>query len=124
MIEYALILPFLLLLTFMIIEAGWLIFRYNTVSNAAREGARAGIIPISAACDLTCVRNRAGTAAVALTVGLQPVPTVNVVLPNSSAPTVSVTVVFTAPLITGQIIQVMGGTSSISLSATATMQRE
>ena len=51
-IEYALILPFLLLLTFSVIDGGWLIFRYNTIANAAREGARAGIIPVSAACAL------------------------------------------------------------------------
>ncbi len=44
-IEYALILPFLLLLTFGIFEGGLLFFHYNTVANAAREGARAGIIP-------------------------------------------------------------------------------
>ena len=71
-IEYALILPFLLLLTFSIIEGGWLIFRYNTVANAAREGARAGIIPVSAACDQACVRNRVVAAANALTTGLDP----------------------------------------------------
>jgi hypothetical protein len=71
-VEYALILPFLLLLTFMIIEGGWLIFRYNTVANAAREGARAGIIPVSATCNQTCVQNKVVAAATALTTGLDP----------------------------------------------------
>jgi Flp pilus assembly protein TadG len=122
-VEYALILPFLLLLTFMIIEGGWLIFRYNTVANAAREGARAGIIPVSATCNQTCVQNKVVAAATALTTGLDParLGTPTVVF---TAATVQVTVNYNADLITGWVIQAMGGTSSIALSASATMQKE
>lgn len=123
-VEYMLILPFLLLLTFTIIEAGWLVFRYNSIANAAREGARAGIIPVSATCDLECVKSQADSAARVLTVGLQPAPTVEVEILSSSAPTVSVTVEFDAPLITGPMIEAVGGTSTIVLFASATMQRE
>ena len=122
-VEYALILPFLLLLTFSIIEGGWLIFRYNTVANAAREGARAGIIPVSAACDQTCVRNRVLAATSALTTGLDPARLGTPTIVFTGA-TVQVTVNYNADLLTGFVIQALGGTNSIRLSATATMQRE
>jgi len=42
--EFMLILPVLLLLTFGIVEGGRLIWAYNTVSHAAREGARYAIV--------------------------------------------------------------------------------
>lgn len=122
-VEYALILPFLLLLTFSIIDGGWLIFRYNTIANAAREGARAGIIPVSAACDVTCVGNRADAAARALTTGLD-AGRLTIPAPVFTDTTVQVTVNYNADLITGIVIQTLGGTNAIALSATATMQRE
>jgi Flp pilus assembly protein TadG len=42
LVEYALVLPLFLFLAFSIIELSLLFFDYITVSNAAREGARAG----------------------------------------------------------------------------------
>ncbi len=122
-IEYALILPFLLLLTFSIIDGGWLIFRFNTIANAAREGARAGIIPVSAACDQTCIRNRAIAATNGLTTGLDPAR-LTIQPPVFTGTTVQITVNYNADLITGFVIQALGGTNSIALTATATMQRE
>lgn len=44
MVEFALVLPFLLLLIMAIIQFGLVLSGYVTVSNAAREGARVGII--------------------------------------------------------------------------------
>ena len=120
-VEYALILPFLLLLTFSIIDGGWLIFRYNTIANAAREGARAGIIPVSATCKEDCISERVTTAAQALTIGLG---TVDIDPPVFTATTVEVTINYEAELITGFFAQALGVKSSIPLSATATMQRE
>lgn len=122
-VEYALVLPFLLLLTFSIIDGGWLSFRYNTLANAAREGARAGIIPVSAACDQTCIRNRADAAARALTTGLD-AGRLTIPAPVFTGSTVQVTVNYNADLITGIVVQALEGTNSIALSATATMQRE
>ena len=124
MIEYAFILPFLLLLTFSIIEGGFLFARYNTVSNAAREGARAGIVPVSKSCDAACVRGKAETAAKALAIGLVPVPTVQVSPLGVTNDTVVVTVTYDANLVTGTIVQALGGTKTIQLQAVATMQRE
>lgn len=44
LIEFVLVLPLLLLLTFAIIEFGILLFDKAVVTNASREGARAGIV--------------------------------------------------------------------------------
>ena len=49
LVEFALVLPILLLLIFGIIDAGRLIYTYNTVSNAARNGARVAIVNQSTA---------------------------------------------------------------------------
>lgn len=52
--EFALVLPILLLLIFGIVDAGRLIFTYNTVANAARDGARVAIVNQSTAGTDTC----------------------------------------------------------------------
>jgi len=44
-VEYALVLPLLLLLLLGMVEFGWAVFAYDTVSNAAREVARCCIYP-------------------------------------------------------------------------------
>lgn len=43
-VEFALLAPLLFLLLFGIIEFGVAVFRYNTLSNAVREGARAAVV--------------------------------------------------------------------------------
>lgn len=54
LVEFALVLPLLLLLIFGVVDAGRLIFAYNTVSNAARNGARVAIVNQSIAGTDTC----------------------------------------------------------------------
>jgi len=44
LVEFGLILPFLILLIFGIIEFSLLLFNQQVITNASREGARAGII--------------------------------------------------------------------------------
>ena len=54
LVEFALVLPLLLLFIFGVIDAGRLIFTYNTVANAARNGARVAIVNQSTAGTNTC----------------------------------------------------------------------
>lgn len=54
LVEFALILPIFLLLIMGIVDAGRLIFTYNTVANAARQGARIAIVNQSTTGTNTC----------------------------------------------------------------------
>ncbi len=54
LVEFALILPVLLLLIFGLIDGGRLIFTYNTLQNAARDAARVAIVNQSTAGTNTC----------------------------------------------------------------------
>lgn len=54
LVEFALVLPLLLLLVFGIVDAGRLIFAYNTVANSARNGARVAIVNQSTSGTETC----------------------------------------------------------------------
>jgi TadE-like protein len=54
LVEFALILPVLLLIIFGIVDAGRLIFTMNTVGNAARSAARVAIVNQSTAGSDTC----------------------------------------------------------------------
>lgn len=47
LVEMALILPILVLLTFGVIEYGWMFMKAHQVTSAAREGARAGARALS-----------------------------------------------------------------------------
>jgi Flp pilus assembly protein TadG len=62
MVEFALILPILILLLFGILDFGRAIYGFNTISNASREGVRLGIVDQNA----TSVENRAIEHAVSL----------------------------------------------------------
>ncbi|MBN1787402.1 MAG: pilus assembly protein [Sedimentisphaerales bacterium] len=52
-VEAAILFPLLLLLTFAIIEYGWLFLNANLVTNAARHGARIAVLPNSTSTDVT-----------------------------------------------------------------------
>lgn len=51
-VEVAIVLPFLLILTFGMLQYGWLFFRYHQVTNAAHRGARIAILPSAATADV------------------------------------------------------------------------
>ena len=54
MVEFVIILPILLMLVFAIIEFGVLFGRWQTLSNAAREGARTAVV-FRSGCNVTSV---------------------------------------------------------------------
>jgi Flp pilus assembly protein TadG len=113
LVEFALILPLLLLLLLGIIEFGRAILAYNTIANAAREGARYGIVdpntgPIQ-------------TAALVLTTGLAPPLVAGDITVTISSATVEVAVDYDfPPLLAG----FLGLPATIPLHTQATMQRE
>ena len=58
-IELALTLPLLLVVVFGIIDFGFMFQRYESVTNAAREGARLGVLQVSAGYTAVEAQNRA-----------------------------------------------------------------
>ncbi len=117
-VEYALILPLLLLLMFGIIEFGVLFLSYNTIANAAREGARAGIMPHATTTDIeTITRARAyGANSNPANLGVQ-------VVIGSNPNTVRVSVTYTTTWLT-PVAALMGSSGNLVLRARATMNRE
>ncbi|RIK27669.1 MAG: pilus assembly protein TadE [Chloroflexi bacterium] len=122
-VEYALVLPLFLILTLGIIEFSMVILSYNTIANAAREGARVGIIPPGEDCDEGCRDAAAEAAARALTIGLN-VDALEVTVTRSGGDIIQVQVDYVASLITGPMIAAWGGDGTIPLQTVATMTLE
>ena len=115
LVEYAIILPILLLLLLGILEFAMIVFSYNTIGDAAREGARYGVIHPTDTAGID-------TAARRLTTGLNPAwLTINRSLPGGNFVRVEVT--YDAHLVTGLIAGVLGQ-PTMRLRAVATMQIE
>ena len=115
LVEYALIAPLLFLLLFGIIEFSILVFSYNTIANAAREGARYGIIHPGDAGGIE-------SAARGLTTGLDQAALQ--VSSTASGKTIRVEIVYPVDLITGLIVEAVGGDPTVDLHAAATMHIE
>jgi len=143
LVEYALILPLLLTLLFGIVEFGWAVFAYNTVSNAAREVARCCIYPSPtlgqlSRCDQTVVDptplqqcEEAAIARFSTAVGLRPGTPAQggdfTYIPDVSSRTVQVVVEYDHRLITGYIAGVLGmdpSTATLTFRTAATMRVE
>ena len=117
LVEAALTFPVLFLLFFGIIEFSLVILSYNTISNAAREGARCGIIdPSVRTCNIEAAARR-------LTTAIQCSPPM-AVRSFPSAGAIRVEVDCDAPMITQMMVTALGGTGTIPLRASATMQVE
>jgi len=115
LVEYALVFPLLMLLVLGIIEFGVVIFSFNTIANAAREGARCGIIPGT---DLEVCRSLAEERALSLD------PAALQVNATRSESTVQVEVLYDAHLLTAPIVQALGGNPTLPLRAISTMYIE
>jgi Flp pilus assembly protein TadG len=116
LIEYAIIAPMLVMLTLGVVEFALFVFSYNTISEADREGARYGIVHPT---DTVGIE----TAARRLTLGLKR----GALLVQSSLPggnTVRVDVTYDAPVFTGFIMQLLGGSPTLRMRAVSTMQIE
>jgi Flp pilus assembly protein TadG len=126
LVEYALVLPLFLLLMFSTIEFGFLFFQYTMVVNAAREGARSGIVVDTAECGRACLEERIRAAVRSKMTSVDPnkVKVTPLWLTVNYQPMVQVTVSYDTGFITRALIEEMGGNGSITLASTATMQRE
>jgi Flp pilus assembly protein TadG len=130
LIELAIALPILLLVTAGVVDLGILFQHYEVVTNAAREGARVGVLS-----DFTVaqVQNRAKDylKASGLTAAAPaPVVTYSTVPVGAGGPSISVVkVVVQYPhqfVFLGPAAALVGGSSlaNITLAASATMRRE
>jgi Flp pilus assembly protein TadG len=115
LVEYALVFPLLLLLILGIIEFGIIIFSYNTISNAAREGARYGVVNRK---DMAGVSARVRDRAVGLDQSLLQVTS------TETGGAIRVEVIYDARLMTAPIVEAVGGDPTLRLRAVSTMRAE
>lgn len=116
LIEYALVMPILLLVFLGIADFARVIFSYDTIGNAAREGARYGTVH---ATDVTGIEARTR----ALTSGLDPA-NLDVSISYPGGNTIRVEVLYRETLLTGPIIEAVGGSPELPLRAVSTMRIE
>jgi Flp pilus assembly protein TadG len=135
LVEFALILPLLLLFLFGIIEFGIAVYRYNAVANIGREVARYGSIkpdsvkladpsdpnsaPIMAHINLE-IYPRWATAVPTDTLTVTPTLT----LGNFISSTVNVTVTYQHQFLTGPIMAIAGGNGQLTMRTVSTMHLE
>lgn len=115
LVEYALVVSIFIVFVLGIMEFARITFAYNTLANAAREGARYGIIHAS---DTAGVES----ATRALSTGLD--DTLLIIQTTWSSNAVQVRVDYPIHLITGPFIQAVGGTPTINLQAVSRMGLE
>ena len=127
LVEYALLLPLMLIMIMGIFDLGRITFTYSTIVNISREGARYGVVN-------QCATNADVKAAVKdKSLGIDPNDLIFTISwvpanclcpdpPGSGTVTVSVSSDFTP--ITPFIAGILGGGSTITLNGTTTMYLE
>lgn len=120
LVEFAMVLPLLLVLVFGIIDFGRAFQTWITLTNAAREGARLGTVSQDAQAVRQRCESTAGVSGVSCSVSG---------LPGITGQDVTVTARFTLRFITpvGSLISLMGGQgmrTTYDMSSTATMRIE
>jgi Flp pilus assembly protein TadG len=115
LLEYALVLPLLMLFILVLIEFSIVMWSYSTISNAAREGARAAAIyPHDLVAAEAVVRSH--------TPGLDPNALgVETAWLNYR---VYITTTYTVTLMTAPVINTVGGSSDVHLGTVAVMRCE
>lgn len=122
LVEFALVLPMLLLLGLGICDFGMLFQRYEIVTNAAREGARAGAVGLTPQQIETVVRTYLEAG------GLTATPTIEVSSPDVGANLAVVLVSVEYPngtFIVGPIAKLFDASmQAVTLRSAATMRKE
>lgn len=119
MVEFALLLPVLIVLIMGVLDFARAFNVLQVVTNAAREGARAGVIPTNTNADVT---NTVNTYLTAAGQGGCTTTPVNAGSGGVAGASVSVTVTCPFQTLTGTLIP--GWTGTFNLSQTATMRHE
>ena len=117
LVEFAMVVPLLLLIVFAIIDFGRILQGHVSLTNAVREGARVGAVNKPDE-----IEERVLTAASGLS------PTVSITTASESGDPVIVSATATVQLITplGNLISMFGGgmSNSFTISVSANMRRE
>ena len=125
LVEFGLALPLLALLLFGIVESGLLYFSLNTITNAAREGARYGAISPANEGPSTCAApsGAIGSQAVCrLTAGL--IPSQITYRATRSGQTVALQVTYRYAFASGLVSRAFGGSPTLTLMADSAMRTE
>ncbi len=120
LVEFALVVPVLLLVTMGIFDLGFAIYAQNMVSNAAVEGARTGILISKQDSDIIARVHASAPSLSNLQVTINPLGPRTI--SNFNTP-ITVTVTYTYTPITPIIGQIVTG-SGLPLKASATMNIE
>jgi Flp pilus assembly protein TadG len=125
-VEMAIVLPLLLMLVFAIGEFGLMYQQWQTLTNAAREGARTGVVFRGTGCAAgtvqTEIENAVDTYMTNTGVSLGAITTTSTGICAGSGTTLQVTA--QVPYSFGALPGLAGLQSSITLSATSTMRNE
>lgn len=115
LVEYALVLPIMMLILMTILDLGRAVYYYSAIHNSAREGVRYGIInPDDPAGIEAVVRTKA--------VALEPAA-LTVVVTNPDEDTVQVTVTYQFTVVTPLVAPLIGS-NEITLGSQAAMRIE
>ena len=125
LVEFGLALPLLALLLFGIVESGLLYFSLNTITNAAREGARYGAISPANEGPATCAAPSGAIGSQAIcrfAAGL--VPSEVTYRATRSGQTVALQVTYRYAFVSGLVSQAFGGSPTLTLRANSAMRTE
>lgn len=124
LVEYALVLPFFLFLMLGVIEFSLLYFQYSTIANAAREGARAGIVMPNELCDQACIDAHVIAVARGMVTGLSPAE-LDVAVEHPAEDLITVVMTYDSGFITRMTAEAAGQEDfAITLRSASTMRRE
>lgn len=118
-VEFALLIPVLLVLILILLDGGRAYFTNQVILNAAREGARAGVLPEGSSGDVTTAVNTVMTNA---TLSGQIIAYSNVGSGVPAGATTTVTVTYPFETLTGSFVPGWEGT--INLEQTVQMRHE
>ena len=120
LIEAAIVLPLIVLLLFAVLEYGWLFMKFQHVTNAARQGARAGARADGTSADVTTEVQDSLNAQEITTYTLTLSPTDAAALSTGDPLTVTVQVPYSNIALTGFALLPL----PVNLRASVTMAKE